>query len=374
MKGLTVALSLILLSAASLPVGRAQTLEHLPAYEPDAPKLSATLDLPGPSTQTPPAWLGEAQFHRQGSLISADIPVSPVEAGRDLAVTLYYRGIAGGVARVWWQDNQGSEMLASSLDAFEGLPGQTTILLPGSIIRSSGLLVVQSSGPNLPVFRVRMEWVVPREVLANNDAAVPELFQSATPPRTGHELRGESPTASDVWQGSVITAPVTEGVVTANLNIESVVTLEATPARARIRFRLAGPSAETFFSARVNGSPWIPLSLDVPPLSDPGWFQDALGGWRYAGWREAVGWIPVTYLHAGDNSFIVESGAQAPELFAITQMELQLHYPSSLETARPRPVIGAVPSSTGPIPIQDAEPEPHLVPGEVVGADDLPLP
>lgn len=304
-----------------------------------------TLNLPLPVNRALPAWLGTPEILQQQTLNTLVIPLSPMAmAPPDLAITVVFLDLEGSFLRIIWDSPHDQKTLTQNLGEGVGTIHQRTLIISGDSLRSGGELRISAPGELVPVNAVRFAWLEKRQVLATRRSAEVQLLD-------GVDVFGPSdlsglprPKNEDTWEGWLLSAPLIEKIEPIEGGVAFLAQLEALPDQVLLTGKLAGIRPETEVRILVNGKDAGPISLPLPPLSDPGYGKDSSGGWYFAGWRHFSVSLPVTSLRVGENSFLLHwpQTAQGMEPVSAGDITLNLRYEPSDFNEPPGDVLGDI--------------------------------
>ena len=269
----------------------------------------------------------------------AEFEIAPAEGSSDLLFTLYFQESDGGFLRVFWNAGGSNTLLCQNLyeGIGKGLTNQRTLRLPGSWLRSGGVLSFQSSQSDLGISRIKLEWLTVQAIPVSQDLGTTiAAVDSNGRGLTGSELLGElEQVPTDQWKDNVITAQVTDRVEAFSDTVQFAFELESIPQRARVEAQLAGLPLDQGLTLWVNGKYAGSVSVPVPDLTDTGYQTSADGRVSYDGWRKGTILIQAELLQAGLNTlqFSRAGDAAATAAMALKNLKLQLKYPPAAATA-----------------------------------------
>ncbi len=286
---------------------------------------SFTLYWPTDAGREMPSWLGAPEI-TESSLGTLGIPIQP-ESDAALAVTVYFVEPADGFLRVLWVTPEQETMVSANLCEGVGGAHQRTVYLSQALLKSAGSLVLQASADAVPVFAVRFEWMKSQTLLVAEGGDEPSVSLSGGRLFDNREIAGTAYLPpSGGWNEDVVTTALSDRVESIVEGAEFIVALDAVPDQARLEMRIAGADLQQPVLVWVNGTYAGYLQIEVPDLSDEGYYLDGSGSDRFAGWRKAGVFLVRGLWRIGDNS--VQLGhlvapAAAP---SAKDMLLQLRY------------------------------------------------
>lgn len=243
-----------------------------------------------------------------------EIPFTPVNQDTNVYVTIVFREEPGAVLQASWigTGHRAFEKVLSN-NIMEGIQGwnQRTLAIPYGLISDFGSLVITSNSGSHTIKRIAIAWAVPNITYSSGEGQNAEYIQSSRKVFSESSFIDAKPGSGvqDTWVGEVAKAGLQDGVEGMDNGVELVMTLDSQPRFAVFRAKFLGADIDGIVEITVNGKRLLPVTLETPDLTDPGYMEDYTGNVSYAGWREASIRVPSGLLRNGENSIIVESMA-----------------------------------------------------------------
>jgi hypothetical protein len=290
-----------------------------------------------------PDWLRELPVPKGVSGGRRDFQIIPPKAGGNLAITLFFDEPEQGHLRVSWRNPDYGQVLSENLFEGTGLSNQRTVVLDERVLYRPGVLSLLCSEPELPVWRIRFQWLMPRVVLTPSGPE--DRAPAALLPAGEVIVNSEMPVSrrlepEDEWQDDNFTAVLLAGIARLDGGLEIGFELEEVPEMAVVRLQLAG--------APLEGSVWlwfgengaVPVHLALPSAHDGGY---RLGGPlsgepRFAGWRAGTAFVPQRLLREGLNlmrfQFLDAGGTENEAVAAVrdVMLDVRFHLEQSVPT------------------------------------------
>ena len=276
-----------------------------------------------------PSWLPDRPVAIASNHAELSFHIVPVADDDDLALTVVFVENMGGYLSVYWQPQGGSrQLICANLFENVSLPNQRTILINRPTLGGPGKLVLSSSSDVLNIKRVRLDWARPGVVrlydLLPNGALIANGGKIYSP----EEVDGSPLTpVADRWDGGVYTTSVTESAERIEQGVQYPVSIPKPVRRVRVEVLVNGLPFGNSVKLWLNGNMVGSLAMDIPELTDPGYFHSRSQGDHYVGWRKGVFLLSPRQVKKGDNVFQFQGPAKTP--LAIRDFLLQIQYASN---------------------------------------------
>lgn len=251
-----------------------------------------------------PSWFGPVTCQPALNLHLWRAPIRVPPDGSDLAITLVFRQVPGGFAKVIWQGPGRVVTLCPNLFEQADWLHQRTLVISRGTLGSEGQLYIESTGPEPCLERVDLQWVQ-RKVFSTDDAPA-YLISGGGRWWAEEDLHGEAAApAADKIHGEFVDGLLEAGPLslTNGQAARFFSQLQGRPGLARIRAQVSGLGLGEEPLIWVNGSPLGVVAVETPRLDDPGYRQMGPGIWRYGGWRNLTAFVPAGWLRSGENQF-----------------------------------------------------------------------
>jgi len=263
------------------------------------------------------------------SLATQQFKINPPDAAAELVVTICYGEVEGGFLRVSWQSDSTAVWLSENLYEGVALPNRRALRIPLSVLHTDGLLTLQASQADLKVSKILFSWVTPRAVLVDSALGPVVAVDRFGAALHEQDLNGEVPSEvdDDIWNGNVVTAPLSLAPVRIENGVGFEFELEKAPQQSRLVVQVEGLPMESSLYVWLNGKPAGVVEMAVPSLSDPGYYTNAAGVMEYAGWRQGSVLVPAQLLQPGTNQLQFSWTASPDPALAVKDLKLELFYP-----------------------------------------------
>lgn len=312
----------------------------------------AVLDFPidRPLAELP---VGLSDFPRETSdgLAAIEIPLLAVNDEGCLLVTAMFEDAEDRVILAKWIGPDGTAEVVSA-NLCDGLRGwnQKTFQVPSGMLSADGVLVLETDAERQPVRRITLAWAWPTGVYMGTAAQtvryVPDASRVYTERDLVHAKAGPLP---DAWSAGIWKAYLQEQVESLEDPVAFAVPIDTLPRAVVFRARVLGFPMHAAPEVWVNGKQLPVVSVEVPALSRPGYFRDADGVLRFAGWRDAQVVVPPEFLTAGENTIVL--AAQGGGYINDALLELSFE-----DEGSPLLVNGAEPRVGDPAPAEPPVP------------------
>jgi hypothetical protein len=275
-----------------------------------------------------PSWLPDRPVAIASNHAELAFHIIPVADDDDLALTVVFVENMGGYLSVYWQPQGGSrQLICANLFENISLPNQRTVLINRPTMGGPGKLVLSSSSDVLNIKRVRLDWARPGVVrlydLLPNGALIANGGKIYSP----EEVDGSPLTpVADRWDGGVYTTSVTEGTERIEQGVQYPVSIPKPVRRVRVEVLVNGLPFGNSVKLWLNGDLVGSLAMEIPELTDPGYFHSRSKGDHYVGWRKGVFLLSARQVKKGDNVFQFQGPPKTP--LAIRDFLLQIQYAS----------------------------------------------
>jgi hypothetical protein len=249
-----------------------------------------------------PSWFGPVVCQPALNLHLWRAPIRTPEGSGDLAVTLVFRQVPGGLARVIWQGPGRVVTLCANLFEPAAPLHQRTLLIPRETLGAEGQIFVESTGPGPCLERVVLEWMEPRILGSVGSAA--RMVSEGGRVWAGGELGGVGLVAAgDEVHAGFVDALLEAGPVSleGGQGVRLLAFLQGRPGLGRIRAQVSGLGPGEEVPIWVNGSPLGSVAVEMPRLDDPGYRRVGGEEWAYGGWRTLTAFVPAGWLRGGEN-------------------------------------------------------------------------
>ena len=275
-----------------------------------------------------PAWLPDRPVAVASNHAELAFHIVPIADDDDLAVTVVFVENTGGYLSVYWQPQGGSrQLICANLFENISLPNQRTILINRPTLGGPGKLVLSSSSDVLNIKRVRLDWARPGVVRLYDLLPNGALIASGGKIYAPEEVDGSPLTpVADRWDGGVYTTSVTESAERIEQGVQYPVSIPKAVRRVRVEVLVNGLPFGNSVRLWVNGALVGTLAMEIPELTDPGYFHSRTRGDHYVGWRKGVFLLSPRQLKKGDNVFQFQGPAKTS--LAIRDFLLQIQYAS----------------------------------------------
>lgn len=260
------------------------------------------------ATEAAPAWIESVQSESGSSVDTREFHVRPGQhPGKALAVTLFYQDGASGILRVIWSGMGGDVLLADSLLEGVDMLNRRTVMVTAEEATIGGRIVVHTDGGSGRLKRLAMDWVVPSAVYVSDEASAPYIrLRDQDIGRL--EAEGAPPEPrDDQFHSRVTLAVLQDAPVGLAEDPAFQADLTVLPDRVLWECEVANLTPDSPLYLWINNRMAGAVSVAQPDLWDPGWFRDADGSYRYAGWRKARFWADPALLAAGGNLFQLDA-------------------------------------------------------------------
>jgi hypothetical protein len=275
-----------------------------------------------------PVWLPDRPVAIASNHAELSFHIVPVADDDDLALTVVFVEEMGSYLGVYWQPQGGSrQLICANLFENISLPNQRTILINRPTLGGPGKLILQSSSDVLNIKRVRLDWARPGVVrlfdLMPNGALITAGGKIYAP----EEVDGGPLTpVADHWDGRILTTSVTENAERIEQGVAYPVAIPKPVRRVRVEVLVNGLPFGTSIKLWLNGQRVGSLAMEIPDLTDPGYFHSRKQGDHYTGWRKGVFLLSASQVKKGDNTFQFQGPPNTP--LAIRDFLLQIQYAS----------------------------------------------
>jgi hypothetical protein len=275
-----------------------------------------------------PSWLPDRPVAIASNHAELSFHIVPVADDDDLAVTAVFVENMGGYLSLYWQPQGGSrQLICANLFENISLPNQRTILINRPTLGGPGKLIISSSSDVLNIKRVRLDWARPGVVRLYDLMPNGALITSAGKVYAPEEVDGSPLTpVADHWDGSVYTTSVTENAERIEQGVQYPVSIPKAVRRVRVEVLVNGLPFGNSVKLWLNGSQVGTLAMEIPELTDPGYFHSRSQGDHYTGWRKGVFLLSAHQVKKGDNVFQFQGPPNTP--LAIRDFLLQIQYAS----------------------------------------------
>lgn len=275
-----------------------------------------------------PSWLPDRPVAIASNHAELSFPINPVSDDDDLALTVVFVEDFGGYLSVYWQPQGGSrQLICANLFENISLPNQRTILINRPTLGGPGKLILQSSSDVLNIKRVQLDWARPGVVrlydLMPNGALISTEGKIYAP----EEVDGSPLTpVADRWDHGVLTTSVTDKAERIEQGVEYPVSITKPVRRLRVEVLVNGLPFGHSVKLWLNGQLVGSLAMEIPELTDPGYFHSRSRGDHYDGWRKGVFLLSSNQVKKGENVFQFQGPPKTP--LAIRDFLLQIQYAS----------------------------------------------
>src|SRR5580700_7855699 len=245
-----------------------------------------------------PSWLSDRPVATASNHAELSFQINPVSDDDDLALTVVFVEDFGGYLSVYWQPQGGSrQLICANLFENISLPNQRTILINRPTLGGPGKLILQSSSDVLNIKRVQLDWARP---------GVVRLY--------------------DLMPNGVLTTSVTDKAERIEQGVEYPVSITKPVRRVRVEVLVNGLPFGHSVKLWLNGQLVGSLAMEIPELTDPGYFHSRSRGDHYDGWRKGVFLLSSNQVKKGENVFQFQGPPKTP--LAIRDFLLQIQYAS----------------------------------------------
>ena len=275
-----------------------------------------------------PSWLPDRPVAIASNHAELSFHIVPVADDDDLALTVVFVEDMGGYLGVYWQPQGGSrQLICANLFENISLPNQRTILINRPTLGGPGKLILQSSSDVLNIKRVRLDWARPGVVRLFDVMPNGALITSGGKIYAPEEVDGSPLTpVADRWDGGVYTTSVTENAERIEQGVQYPVSIPKPVRRIRLEVLVNGLPFGSSVKLWLNGEQVGSLAMEIPELTDPGYFHSRSQGDHYTGWRKGVFLLSAHQVKKGDNVFQFQGPSKTP--LAIRDFLLQIQYAS----------------------------------------------
>jgi len=330
-----------------------------------------TLDLPIPSDQALPAWLGQPEIPPT-TFATLNLPILTPDTTASLLVTVYFQEKQGGFMRVIWKGTQGAQLLSDNFYEDIGMANQRSLLISPATLVGDGILTFQCGDSTLGIQRIKLEWLESRNGLVSPEVRDLLVTPATGPTQSAQGLDGQAnPTGPGAWQNRLVTVPITDQALRIEQGVEFSVQLDNVPGSARLALKEAGLPLGKRLVVWINQQRAGTITPAVPDLLDGGFLTGGNASAGYVGWRDGSFYAPVSLLRAGintvqfsgeDDAVLTPGNAGAPGTgpeppLAVKSLVLQLNYPpAQAKTGVLQPQLS--PPPTDPVPPAESSPTP----------------
>jgi hypothetical protein len=275
-----------------------------------------------------PSWLPDRPVAIASNHAELSFQILPVADDDDLAVTVVFVENMGGYLSMYWQPQGGSrQLLCANLFENISLPNQRTVLINRPTLGGPGKLILSSSSAVLNIKRVRLDWARPGVVrlfdVMPNGALITDGGKIYAP----EEVDGSPLTpVADRWDGGVYTTSVTDNAERIEQGVRYPVSIPRPVRRVRLEVLVNGLPFGSSVKLWLNGDQVGSLAMEIPELTDPGYFHSRSQGDHFTGWRKGVFLLSSNQVKKGDNVFQFQGPPKTP--LAIRDFLLQIQYAS----------------------------------------------
>jgi hypothetical protein len=275
-----------------------------------------------------PSWLPDRPVATASNHAELAFHIVPVPEDYDLALTVVFVEQNGTYLGVYWQPQGGSrQQICANLFENISLPNQRTILINRPTLGGPGKLILESSSDVLNIKRVRLDWARPGVVRMYDAMPNGALITSGGKIYAPEEVDGSPLTpVADRWEGKILTTSITEGAERIEQGVEYPVSIPKPVRRVRVEVLVNGLPFGSSLKLWLNGQAVGSLAMEIPDLTDPGYFHSREIGDHFTGWRKGVFLLSSSQVKKGDNVFQFQGPPKTP--LAIRDFLLQIHYAS----------------------------------------------
>jgi len=260
-----------------------------------------------------------------------ELPLRGLAPEASLFATFVFEERGGDSIIITWLPEGGGPPRVLSSNLCEGVRGwnQRTLRIPAEISEEPGRIVIHEGSVNPLVRTVVLRWLSPQAVFVDGLPSQARLVNIDGRVLSDEQIDGESfLSPPDAWFGNVIEAYWHSGVEAMDQPLQFDVPIERRPDAVVLRVEMlglaSGAGAQVWVNEQFAGS-LVPATSD---LRDPGYFRDAGGTIRYAGWRKAALLVDPALLKDGNTSVVIES---LPGSVFLKNTAFQLMFERSLE-------------------------------------------
>jgi len=275
-----------------------------------------------------PAWLPDRPVAVASNHAELSFHIVPIADDDDLALTVVFNEEMGGYLGVYWQPQGGSrQLICANLFENISLPNQRTILINRPTLGGPGKLILESSSAVLNIRRVRLDWARPGVVRLYDLMPNGALITSSGKLYAPEEVDGSPLTpVADRWEGKILTTSITENAERVEQGVRYPVSITKPVRRVRVEVLVNGLPFGNSVKLWLNGEPIGSLAMEIPDLTDPGYFHSRQLGDHFTGWRKGEFLLSANQIKKGDNVFQFQGPPKTP--LAIRDFLLQIQYSS----------------------------------------------
>jgi hypothetical protein len=317
------------------------------------------MDLPFPDNVATPAWLGHPEIPAT-TFATLDLPILAPDPDASLLVTVYFQEKQGGFLRLLWKGTGGAQTLTDNFYEGIAMSNQRSLLITPGMMTDQGALSFQSSGHELGIERIKLEWLVNKSSLVSPAVRDTLVTPASAVTQFAEDLTGQ-PKVTDpaAWHEQIVTIPFTDAPQRIEDGLEFSIQMDDLPKSGRLSFKVAGLPMGQHLVLWINQQRAGTITPAVADLADEGYFSTADGSSDYVGWREGSFFVPVSLLKAGVDTlqfsvedelpFPQDSPAKAKDApdppLALKDLVLELAYPVE-QPAAGTPVSAAAPADS----------------------------
>ena len=275
-----------------------------------------------------PSWLPDRPVAIASNHSALSFHIVPIADDDDLALTVVFTEEIGGYLSVYWQPQGGSrQLICANLFENISIPNQRTILINRPTLGGPGKLILESSSAVLNIKRVRLDWARPGVVRLYDLMPNGALITSGGKIYAPEEVDGSPLTPiADRWEGKILTTSITENAERIEGGVQYPVSIPNPVRRVRLEVQVNGLPFNTSMKLWLNGQQVGSLHMEIPNLTDPGYFHSRQNGDHFTGWRKGEFLLSANQIKKGDNVFQFQGPPKTP--LAIRDFLLQIQYAS----------------------------------------------
>ncbi len=301
------------------------------------------LDFPAERREdSPPVGLSGWPVESLEGLASIKIPLLSLNDDGCVVVTVMFEDTEDRILLAKWKDAEGqATVLAPNLSDGVGGWNQQTFKIPYENLQGDGELLLETDAEVQPIRRIVLAWTWPAGVYMSPNGRNVEVVRDSEIVYTDRDLSTtEAGPEPDNWAAGIWRVSLQERIEPLGENIEFLVPFETTPRAVVFRAKLFSFPMDEAPELWVNGRKVPLVSMEIPALGRPGYFQGEQGRMLFAGWRKIEAVLPAAAFYAGENSIILSGRKNAYIKDAILELSFgeegsPLVFP---ETAAPQSV------------------------------------
>jgi hypothetical protein len=319
---------------------------------------SFTLDLPFQANAATPDWLGHPQTP-SGNVASLELPLSPEGSGASLLVTVFFVEQPEGFLRIIWNGPSGAKSLSDNFYEGIGMSNQRSLLIDGATLAGGGSLILQASGAELGVARIRFQWLDQRNSWVNPDIRESLVVASPDSTTTTSAVDGGPPTAQgSSWHGRLAYVALTDSPQRIEQGVEFSVQIDGPVLAGRLALKENGLPWGQRLVVWVNQQRAATITPALPSLTEEGFWSETNAAGVYVGWRPGFAYLASSLFKTGANTFQISvepdtagtESATAPASssfpLALKDAFLQLVFPASETTETAPTTASSAPASS----------------------------